>query len=258
MFRRIGEIYRFKNLLLELIIRDIKVRYKNSLLGYLWTLLYPLILMGIYILVFSFVFRFRIENYPIFILCGIVPWILFQKTTSRSTTSIIGGAVIIKKVYFPRELVVLTVMGTELFNFALMLIVFIPIAIIYKVPLGPGMLFLPLALVCQVFFMAGVSLFLASSNVFFRDVSELYEALVRIWFYASPIIYPVSMVPERFQKFYMLNPMAVIISIYRNAVLGYEIPGYDYLALMAVLTLLMFIVGFWSFIKLEKMFLKLI
>jgi len=216
---RLKEIYNFKNLVYNLVSRDLKVKYKGSILGFFWSLLNPLIMLIVYTVAFKYIIKIRVENFPLFFLCGFLPWMFLSLSLSMAVSSIKDNANLVKKVYFPREILPLSIVLSNLVQFLLTFIILIPALILFKVELGLPLLFLPLIILLQLAFTLGFALILSSLNVFFSDVRHLLEIFLQIWFWLTPIIYPVEFVPERFQTLYRLNPAVMFVESYRNSLL---------------------------------------
>jgi len=219
MVSRLKDIYRFKNLVYNLVSRDLKVKYKGSMLGFLWSLLNPLVMLIVYTLAFKYIIKIRVENFPLFFLCGFLPWIFLSLSLSMAVSSIRDNANLVKKVYFPREILPLSIVLSNLFQFLLTFIILIPALILFKVKLGFALIFLPLIIVFQLAFTLGLSYLLSALYVFFSDVKHLLEIFLQIWFWLTPIIYPLDFVPERFRSLYSLNPMVLFVGSYRDSLL---------------------------------------
>lgn len=216
---RLKDIYRFKNLVYNLVSRDLKVKYKGSMLGFLWSLLNPLVMLIVYTLAFKYIIKIRVENFPLFFLCGFLPWTFLGLSLSMAVSSIRDNANLVKKVYFPREILPLSIVLSNLFQFLLTFIILIPALILFKVKLGLALIFLPLIIVFQLAFTLGLSYILSALYVFFSDVKHLLEIFLQIWFWLTPIIYPLDFVPERFRSLYRLNPAVLFVESYRDSLL---------------------------------------
>ncbi len=216
---RLKEIYNFKNLVYNLVSRDLKVKYKGSILGFFWSLLNPLIMLIVYTVAFKYIIKIRVENFPLFFLCGFLPWMFLSLSLSMAVSSIKDNANLVKKVYFPREILPLSIVMSNLVQFLLTFVILIPALILFKIELGLPLLFLPLIILLQLAFTLGLAFILSSLNVFFSDIRHLLEIFLQIWFWLTPIIYPVEFVPERFQTLYRLNPAVMFVESYRNSLL---------------------------------------
>jgi len=263
MIKRFKEIFKHRELLINLAIQDLKVRYKNVLIGFGWTLLSPLAMMVIFVLVFRFVFRIGIENYPVFLLSGLFPWVFFTGSVSEATTSIVARANLIKKTYFPREVIPISVTLAKLINFLLSLIVLFAFLLIYKIPLTVTTLWLPLIILIQLILAIGVSLIVSSLHVCYRDIRYLMEILLMLWFYVTPIVYSLDRVREPLIKrhlfsLYNLNPMVGIISSYHKVLLYGQRPDLGSLGFSLLISLTVLIIGFFTFRKYERIFADLV
>ena len=187
----------FKFLLYQLTQKEIKSRYKQSIIGYAWVLLNPLALLVVYSFVFSIVFRFPTANipYPIFLFAALLPWTFFQNSILSATNSLVSHADLLKKVAFPREVIPYSVVVAKLVDFFFSAFVFILLLIYYKVSLSwTALYFIPLLFV-QIILTTGISLFLSAANLFYRDIQYLGNLLLLLWFYVTPVVYPLSLVP---------------------------------------------------------------
>ncbi len=245
----------FKFLLYQLTQKEIKARYKQSIIGYAWVLLNPLALLLVYSFVFSIVFRFPTGNipYPIFLFAALLPWTFFQSSVLTATNSLVSHAELLKKVSFPRETIPYSVILAKVVDFFFSAFVFILLLIFYKVSLPWTFLyFFPLFAV-QILLTTGISLFLAAANLFYRDIQYLGNLLLLLWFYVTPIVYPLSLVPEKYVWLYKLNPMVGLVEGYRSALFGYPFEMSIIYWSVGVSTGI-FIVGFLFFKNLEKIF----
>ena len=243
-----------KYLLLQLIQREIKARYKQSIIGYFWVILNPLAQMAIYTFVFSVVFRFPTEiPYPLFLFAALLPWTLFQGVITSTTTSLVVNEVLLKKVAFPREIIPYSALAAKLIDFVFASLIFITLMFWYGVSFsGYSLLFIPLFLI-QLILMAGLSLLLSTFNLFYRDIQYMTSLVLMVWMYLTPVVYPLSLVPSEYIWLYKLNPMVGIIEGYRSVLFGFPLEQtIIYWSLGISLTV--FILGFLVFKKSEKVF----
>jgi ABC-2 type transport system permease protein len=212
-------------LIRELAINDFKLKYNNSILGYFWSLLRPLALFGILYLVFSVFMRLGggVENYQFYLLIGIILWMFFYEMTILSMQSIVAKANLVKKIYVPKIIIVIATSLTCLMTFLLNLVVFFIFMLIFGLKFQFSLWLLPVYLLELYLFSFGLSLILATLFVWFRDLAHIWEILLQILFYATPIIYPLSVVPLKFQKVAFLNPVAQIIQDIREIVMGGQV-----------------------------------
>lgn len=205
----------YKGLIRQLVSRSIKTRYKRSLLGVAWTLLNPLLTMVVLTVVFSQLFRFDIEYYPIYILSGLVVWNFFSSTTQASMGEMIWSGALINRIYMPKSAFPVSAVGTGLVNLGLSLIPLVIIALAIGINLNISIVVLPLATILLAMFTLGVGLILAVSAVYFADMLPVYDVILTIWMYATPIIYPVEIIPSNWQWLFRLNPIYQMILLFR-------------------------------------------
>jgi ABC-type polysaccharide/polyol phosphate export permease len=241
--------------------RDIRSRYIGSTLGFFWSILNPILMLLIYTFLFSIVFKIKIGDYGKekgfveFLICGFLPWMAFSEASLRSTGIIIENANLVKKMKFPSELFIVS---TVLSSFLLQLIGFVlfilALILFGKIDSFRYLLLLPFAFLLQILWMMGVGLILSCINVFIRDVAQIANSLFMIWLYISPVMYPLSMVPERYKVFLMINPMTHLLEIYRSLILKQGLPNGRGVIYVFLWTLLLLWVGRWLFQKLKPIF----
>lgn len=244
----------YKYLLYQLIQREIKARYKQSIIGYFWVLINPLSQMIVYTFVFSIVFRFPTEiPYPLFLFAALLPWTFIQSSITSGTTSLVVNEVLLKKVAFPREIIPYSVVSAKLIDFFFSSIIFILLMFIYEIPFTKSALFIIPLFLLQIVLATGITLLLSAFNLFYRDIQYLTNLVLMIWMYMTPVVYPLSLVPIEYVWLYKLNPMVGIIEGYRAAIFGFEFePTIIYWS--AFISILIFIFGFSVFKKTEKVF----
>jgi lipopolysaccharide transport system permease protein len=253
-FKAISELFRYKELVYNLVSRDLKVRYKRSVLGVAWAFIEPMAMMFLFTLVFSYLLKIKIDKYPVFVLTGLLAWNFFLTGVNYSLSSISSNANLIKKIYFPKEILPLSTIAGRLINFILSLLLLVPFFIWFRVPLGVSILFLPVVIAVQLVLISGLSLLLSSLNTFYNDVGFLANFIFMGFFYLTPVFYSVDMVPERFRTVYMLNPMAAVITAYRDVLIYSRLPDMGYFGLAAALSLFIFVLGLMVFKRAEHTF----
>ncbi len=220
----IKQFKQYTPLAYELISKDLKVKYRRSVLGYLWSLLHPLMMMVIMTIVFSKAFRFDIQYYPLYVISGNVLFTFFNDSTNYAMYSIIDNAALIKKVYIPKYILpfsnILSSFVTLGFSMAAVLLVMI----FMRVPFHWTILLFPLPLAMEFLFCTGVGLILASTSVYFRDINHLYGVLTLAWMYATPIFYPVEVLPDSIRMLENLNPMFHYVTMFRSLVIQGVVP----------------------------------
>lgn len=247
---------KYWSLLKKLTLREIKARYKQSFLGFFWVVLNPFFQMMIMSFVFSKIMK--ISNlgvpYPLFIYTGLLPWLFMVNSLSSSMNVFIADASLIKKIYFPREILVLSTMLAKTFDFALSFLLFLLMMFIFKVPLTAFVfLFIPIFLV-QFLFIYSLGLILAAFNLYYRDVQYLFNLVITLWFYLTPVIYAVEFFPQKYRIIFQLNPMAVFINGYRQVLLGGSFFKWSSIMIALILSSLLFFIAKKIFDKLEKNF----
>lgn len=247
-------------LIRSLVFRDIRSRYKQSVLGIAWALIQPLAMMLVYTIVFSRIANIKSGDipYPLFSYISLLAWMFFSQGLTTGTECLVSNFNLITKIYFPREAFPITSIIGKTVDLGLGAIVSIPLFIIYDVHITWLVLLVLPVLVIQTCFTLGLALILSSINVFYRDIRHVVPLLLQVWMYLTPIVYPLSMVPKKYQLLYNLNPMASIVDTYHRVVLQGKAPIWEYLAIGSVISILTLIVGYRIFKKLEPAFAEII
>ncbi len=250
----------YRELLINWVMREVRVRYKQSFLGVAWAILQPLSMMLIFTLVFSLFARIPSEGvpYPIFCYTALLPWTFFAGSVSFGVPSVVNQMDLVTKIYFPREILPVSSVIAAFFDFLVASTVFIGLILFYKVQLSVQIVWFPLLLSIQVLLTLGIVLFASAINVFYRDIRFIIPLMTQLWMFTSPVIYPVSSVPEWLRPFYLLNPMAPIIDGYRRVVLLGTMPDLTYLSICACISGLLFFSGYYFFKRVELNFADLI
>lgn len=242
------ELWRYRELVRNFVVRDLKARYKNSVLGFLWSLANPLLMMIVFTIVFTRLFRNDTPAFPVFVLSGLLAWNWCASSVMGGVHSITGNPHLIKKVYFPRELLPLSMVLSNGVNFLLALVPLVAIAAVFGRPPSLLWLLLPIPIVVQLVFLTGLAMFLGSLNVYFRDTEPIMDVLVLAWFFLTPVFYQLEdFSNENARMLYILNPMASIISTYRLLVYHGAMPDAAFVARMAAQAVVMFAIGYWYF-----------
>jgi ABC-type polysaccharide/polyol phosphate export permease len=253
-----ASLWRFRDLVANIVRRDLQLRYKGSTLGLGWSMLHPLVMAGVYTLAFRFVMDIRIEHYPLFLLSGLLPWMFLTATLSSATGSIVDNVSLVRKVAFPRALLPLSALASQFVQFGLMYTVIVPVALAMGVGLSPVWVVLPPLLVLQALFIGGIGLLLATAYVYFRDTRHLLDVLLQVWFWLTPVVYEISLVPERFRGWFYLNPMTHFVNAYHDIVVGHRWPDGATVAAMAIVSAGAAVVGLLVFFRHERRFAELI
>jgi len=252
----VRELYKYRELIASLVTREIKVRYKQSVLGVFWAVLQPLSMTVIFSVIFSVFVKMPSDGipYPIFSYTALLPWTLFASALSFAIPSVVSNISLVTKIYFPREIFPLSAILAAFFDFCIASIIFVLLMLFYRIPLTWNILYLLPILILQVILMAGVALFASALNVYYRDVKYILPLALQLWMYASPIIYPISVVPDKIKVVYMLNPMAPIIDSYRKILLLGTHPNLYELGYSALISILILVLGYKYFKKVEMDF----
>ncbi|MHB1004359.1 MAG: ABC transporter permease [Chloroflexota bacterium] len=248
LFSNLREAVRYRELVRNLVVRDLKVRYRSSVLGFMWCLLNPLLMMAVFTIVFTVLMRSSIQNFPVFILIGILSWNLHSSAVVGAAGSIVGNSSLIMKVYFPRELLPIATVLSNTVNFLLALLALVGVIIVFQVHISSSLLFLPVILLTQVIFATGLGLFLAALTVFYRDVGIILDTAMLAWFFLTPVFYRLEdLFPDYARLMYIANPMASIISAYRDVLYYGGMPGLDFLTRTFATSVVVLTVGWLYF-----------
>ena len=211
---------RYRALIWLLALKELKIRYNRSALGFLWALLNPLLMATVLTLVFSSLLRISIRDYPVFLLSTLFPWTFFSQSLNYATQSIVGNGTLLKKVYVPQVAFPLASILANLVNFCLSLLPLAVVLLLLQFPFHSTWLYLPVHILSLLLFATGCGLLLATANVFFRDVTQILQILLAAWFYVSPIIYDLESLDPRWQRWLRLNPLVEILTGFRLAIYG--------------------------------------
>src|SRR5579872_5369018 len=238
----------------NLIWAELTARYKTTAFGVLWFIVNPMLMMGILVMIFGRIVHLAIPNYPVFVLSALLPWTFFQMGLTNAASSLSRASGLVKRVRIPREFVPLSALMAGLVHFLISLAMLFAVMAFMKVRVSPFIFFLPIVIVLQLAFLIGACLLIASLNVLYRDVEHILSPALQALFYFTPTFYPLSYVPKQWLRWYLLNPMAGIIELYRNTmVAGW--PASPLVLQMAVVTSLVTLVGgFIVFKRLEPHF----
>jgi lipopolysaccharide transport system permease protein len=251
-----AELWRYRDLLRFLVWRDIKVRYAQSVLGIGWAIIQPLFSMVIFTIVFGRLARIDSDGapYAIFSYTALVPWTYFSVAVADSTASLVNAAGMLSKVYFPRLVIPLTPLLAKLLDFAIAMVVLGGMMVWFQVQPTVWVLFVPLLVVMMMGAAFGTGMWLTALNVQYRDVRYAVGLLVQLWMYASPVVYPASLVPESLRLLYGLNPMAGVIEGFRAALLGTVAMPWDLIGVGAGTTVVLLVSGAYYFRRMEDVF----
>ena len=254
MSKYVQNFKRFQPLLEELVTRDIKIKYRKSVLGVLWTLLNPLLMMIVLTIVFSNLFRFDIEYYPIYLLSGQLVFNFYNESTSNAMSAILGNASLIKKIYVPKYLFVLSRILSSVVNLSASFLALILLMLVMRIPLYCTVVLFIFPLLLLVVFCLGVSLLLAALVVKFRDIMHLYSVFTTALLYLTPVIYTITFLPERVRMLVMLNPITNYVLMFREVMMYGNIPDVGSVILGVAEAFVMLAIGLRVFYKMQDEF----
>jgi lipopolysaccharide transport system permease protein len=236
--------YQSMRIIKELTVAEFKLRYQNSYLGYFWTLIKPLMLFGVIYLVFSVFMRYPVENYPIYLLLGIIIWNFFSEATLIGMNTFLSKRHLVTKIYFSRAALVFASTISSMITLLLNMVIFFVFMAISGVRPGPEALFFVLYLIEMYLIVTGVTFVLSAFTVHFRDLQHIWEMLLQILFWLTPIIYPVTIVPFQYHRLIFLNPLARIIEYSRDIFIRHHIPETNLNLVLAAVSLMIFLAGY--------------
>lgn len=240
-------ILEYRDLIFALVGRDLKVRYRRSVIGFLWTMLQPLLTMLVLEMVFSAIFRFNVSNYPVYALSGILFWSYFSQTIVASMNSLKGNAALLKKLPVPREVFPLATVISGAINLVLALIPLLGLLVVTGHPLRPSLFFLPVSIFLAVLLTLGAGLLLSPLAVFFHDVVELVGLLLTLLMYLTPVFYPMSIVPDRWRWVVRFNPVRSVLEVFRDPIYLGKVPPLSHLTVAAVVAVGAVVIGAFAF-----------
>jgi lipopolysaccharide transport system permease protein len=246
------EIWQRRSLVMLFAINEVKLRYRNSVLGFLWTFLEPLLMLSVLYFVFTNLIQNQVENYPLYLLLGLIIWYMFNRATSNGLTSLLDKSAIIQKIYFRREIVVISscISSFIMMSFEFGAFTIFAVALQFVPPITIALL--PLILIDLFILTLGVSLLLSVLNVYFRDIKFIWQVLLQAGFFLSPIIYTLEMFPENIRNILNLNPLVHIFNAVHDLVLYDSLPNINSVMYIIITTGIIFVVGYIVFRKKEK------
>ncbi|MCA9968836.1 MAG: ABC transporter permease [Anaerolineales bacterium] len=249
-------LYSHRELLWAWTVRTVRARYQQSALGVLWTIFQPVAQVAIFTLIFTRIVPVDTGDvpYPVFNFAAMVPWLFFSMALTDMVTALVVNMNLVTKIYFPREILPAAAMLARFLDFLISLVILAVLILLFGLPIYPlGWLFVPVIAVVQMAFTMGIGLIGAALNVFYRDIQHIFTLVLRIWFYACPIIYPVDRIPEAYRTLYFLNPMSGILEAYRAVLLNGQMPDAT-LGTAAIVSFVLLAAGYWFFKRVEFQF----
>lgn len=249
-------LYEYRELLSTSVKKEIRGKYKGAWLGILWSYLNPLLMLVVYSFVFSIIMRVQIENYSMYLFTALIPWNFFVTSISQGSLSVISNGSILKKVYFPREIVPIASVTANTVNFMISCLIIFFFLAVTGVGFSIYILFLPLIILIQYILLLGIVFFVSSMTVYARDLEHIISVILMAGIYATPIFYTMEMVPDKFKKFIALNPMTHIINSYRDVMFYKRMPNMKLIGIMFVVSTIILMLGYLYFKKTEKSFVE--
>lgn len=255
MIQKFNELYEYRTMISSLVKRDLRGRYKGSALGFAWTFLNPLLQLCVYTMVFSVIMRATIEQYYLFLFVALIPWIFFSASLTGGASCILAQKDLVKKIYFPREVVPISHVTSQFVNMLLSFVVVFVVLIVSGHGINlKAIVYLVPVLVVEYVLALGIAMLASAVTVFLRDLEHVLGIVAMAWQFLSPVMYSIDQVPEKLQKVFMLNPMSSIIIAYRDILYYKQAPQLSTLILATVLGLILLIVGWLVFGRLSKKF----
>lgn len=252
--KSLRRIYPYRVLISTLVGKDLKTRYRGSVMGLLWSLLNPLFMMLIYTLVFSVYIRIDMNNYAVYVFAGLLPWLWFAGSLGQSTVSIVREGHLLKKVSFPAEILPFVSVASTFVNFMLSLPLYFLFCLVFRVPVGWPLFYLPVLFILAFLLQYGISLMLAALNVPFRDVEHLTGNILTFLFFLTPILYPADRIPESFRSLVLANPVAALILSFQDVLFYNRPPRMGQLALVFIGAVIIILIGEAVFSRLSPRF----
>lgn len=255
MLQRIKDIYAYRDMIYSLVRRELRGRYKGSALGFLWTYINPLCQIIVYSAVFSVIFRVQIEKFYLYLTIGMMPWVFFNTSVQGGSTCVRAQADMVKKIYFPREVIPVSYVTSAFVNMLLsFIIVFLVVAVSGLGFYWKALLYLPVIMLFEYLLALGIAMGVSAVTVYFRDLEQIISVLMMAWIYVTPIMYTIDFVPEKYRTLIMLNPMTPIVEVYHQILYYRMTPTVNYLILAGVTSCVAFLAGALAFAVLERNF----
>ena len=254
MFELFRDIYCHRELIWALALKELHVRYKRSVLGFIWALLNPALLMIILTLVFGSIMRFQIDHYAIFLLSMLLPWTFFSQSLAYGVESVVSNASLMKKVRIPKLVFPVAAVLANIINFVLSLIPLALLVVVLRFPLHWTWIYLPVPMLGLFLFTLGAAFLLAAVNVFFRDVSHIVQIILSAWFYFSPIIYSLDFIPKKYLFLFRLNPLLYVLNGFRLSIYYGQLPSPQSFGMSLACGIAALVIGFSIFRRLQDSF----
>lgn len=252
--RALQEVWAYRQMILRLVSKDLRTRYKGSLLGFFWTFLNPLLQLLVYTFVFSVIMPSSVQNYAMFLFVALVPWIFLSTSLTGGSTSILASKNLVQKIYFPRAVIPLSTTCASFMNMVFSMIVVFITLMITGIGISTAIWALPVIMILEFVFVLGLAFIVSALNVYFRDLEQIVGIGTIAWQFMSPVMYSVEMVPVDLQPAFRLNPMTNIIIAYRDILYYHKVPDFSTLIIATIFALASLVIGFILFQLLQRRF----
>ncbi len=252
MWKQIKEIYLYREMLRNLVSKEISARYKASVLGFLWTFVNPLLTLIVYSFVFSVVMKTNIQHYSMFLFVALLPWNYIAMSLTQGTTSLVGNVGLVKKIYFPRAILPLSLVLANMINYLLGLIILIPALAIFHIRFTVALVAFPVVLAVETLLVTSLTLLVAIGNVYFRDLEHIIGIFIMLWFFMTPIVYSVNTIPVNLRNLFDLNPATPIIEAFRSIFFYGVWPDWRLLGWLSLVLIIIFVLCWFIFMRFQR------
>lgn len=252
--KALKELWDYHEMIQSLVKKDLTTRYKGSVLGFLWTFINPLFQLLIYSVVFSVIMRVAVDNYAMYLFVALVPWLFCATSIQMGSTCIMAATGLVQKVYFPRIVLPISVVCSNFMNMVFSFIIVFLSLVLTGVGVSPVAFVLPVIMIIEFFFVLGLVLIFSALTVYFRDLEHILGIIVNAWFYLTPIVYTIDMIPERFLGLMYANPMTSVVLAYRDILYYKQMPHFSTLISTVCFAIAFMVIGYFTFQKLQKRF----
>ncbi len=253
--KALKEIWDYRQMISRLVKKDLKTRYKGSVLGFFWTFLNPILQLIVYSVVFSVIMRVvDVDNYAMFLFVALIPWLFCATSITAGAQSILAEGALVQKIYFPRIVLPISTVCSNFMNMVFSFVVVFLALIVSGIGVSTAAFYLPIVMIIEFFFVLGLVFIFSALNVFFRDLEHILGIFTMAWFYMTPVLYPFEQIPEQFRQIAYINPMTSIILAYRDILYYKKVPSFNHLAIILLFSLAFLVVGYLVFQRLQRKF----
>lgn len=254
----IYNLFKYRELLKTSIHKEVRGKYKGSFLGVIWSFLNPLLMVAVYSIVFPLILRVKEEHYTVFLIVGLIPWTFFTGSITQGTISILHNANLIKKVYFPREILPISTVTSALVNFLITFVIILVMLLVSGIGFSYHIVLVPIVILIQYILQLGIVLVLSGINIYFRDTEYIMGVLLLILFYLTPVVYSISLIPLNYRWIFQLNPISHLITAYRDILYYQQWPDFNALFFVGLFSVISLVIAYYLFRKMERKFAELV